>query len=46
MGSKTTRDDPSIGYLDDIAKSIAREQKRLEREKKAAERAARTGAAQ
>jgi tetratricopeptide (TPR) repeat protein len=46
MGSKITRDDPSMGYLDDIAKSIAREQKRLEREKKAAERAARTGAAQ
>ncbi len=44
MGSKITRDDPSSGYLDDIDKSIAREQKRLEREKKAAERAARTGA--
>jgi tetratricopeptide (TPR) repeat protein len=45
MGSRIGRDDPSIGYLDDIDKSIAREQKRLEREKKAAERAARTGAA-
>ena len=42
MGSRLTRDDPSIGYLDDIEKSIAREQKRIEREKKAAERGART----
>ena len=42
MGSRITRDDPSIGYLDDIEKSIAREQKRIEREKKAAERGART----
>jgi tetratricopeptide (TPR) repeat protein len=41
MGSKLGRDDPSITYLDDIDKSVAREQKRLEREKKAAERAAR-----
>jgi tetratricopeptide (TPR) repeat protein len=46
LASKITRDDPSVGYLDDIDKSIAREQKRLEREKKAAERAARSGAAQ
>jgi len=43
MGSRITRDDPSVAYLDDIEKSIAREQKRLEREKKAAERGARTG---
>lgn len=41
MGSRLTRDDPSVAYLDDIDKSVAREQKRLEREKKAAERAAR-----
>jgi tetratricopeptide (TPR) repeat protein len=47
MGSRLTRDDPSVAYLDDIEKSIAREQKRIEREKKAAERGARTeGAAQ
>ncbi len=44
MGSRLTRDDPSNGYLDDIEKSIAREQKRIEREKKAAERGARTDA--
>jgi tetratricopeptide (TPR) repeat protein len=42
MGSRLTRDDPSAAYLDDIEKSIAREQKRIEREKKAAERGART----
>jgi tetratricopeptide (TPR) repeat protein len=42
LASRITRDDPSSGYLDDIDKSIAREQKRLEREKKAAERAARS----
>ncbi|MET0342762.1 MAG: tetratricopeptide repeat protein [Polyangiales bacterium] len=42
MGSRITRDDPSLGYLDDIDKSIAREQKRIEREKKAAERGKRT----
>jgi tetratricopeptide (TPR) repeat protein len=47
MGSRLTRDDPSVAFLDDIEKSIAREQKRIEREKKAAERGARTeGAAQ
>jgi tetratricopeptide (TPR) repeat protein len=47
MGSKLGRDDASTAYLDDIDKSIAREQKRIEREKKAAERGARTeGAAQ
>ena len=47
MGPRLTRDDPSVAYLDDIEKSIAREQKRIEREKKAAERGARTeGAAQ
>jgi tetratricopeptide (TPR) repeat protein len=46
MGSRIGRDDPSLGYLEDIDKSIAREQKRLEREKKAAERAARSGASQ
>lgn len=40
MGSRLTRDDPSVGFLDDIEKSIVREQKRIEREKKAAERAA------
>jgi tetratricopeptide (TPR) repeat protein len=45
LASKITRDDPSTGYLDDIDKSIAREQKRIEREKKAAERAARSGGA-
>jgi tetratricopeptide (TPR) repeat protein len=44
MGSKLSRDDASAGYLDDIEKSIAREQKRIEREKKAAERGARTEA--
>jgi len=44
MGSRLTRDDPSTAYLDDIDKSIAREQKRIEREKKAAERGARTQA--
>ncbi|HEY6877962.1 MAG TPA: tetratricopeptide repeat protein [Polyangiales bacterium] len=43
MGPRITRDDPSSGYLDDIDKSIAREQKRLERERKAAERGARSG---
>ncbi len=42
MGSRITRDDASLGYLDDIEKSIAREQKRIEREKKAAERGKRT----
>lgn len=42
MGSRITRDDPSAGYLEDIDRSIAREQKRIEREKKAAERGART----
>lgn len=46
MGSKLPRDDASTGYLDDIEKSIAREQKRIEREKKAAERGARTEAPQ
>lgn len=42
MGPRLARDDPSTGFLDDIEKSIAREQKRIEREKKAAERGART----
>jgi tetratricopeptide (TPR) repeat protein len=45
MGGRLSRDDPSSGYLDDIEKAVAREQKRLEREKKAAERAARGAAA-
>jgi hypothetical protein len=40
MGSRLTRDDPSTAYLDDIEKSIAREQKRIEREQKAKEREA------
>jgi len=44
MGSRLPRDDASAAYLDDIEKSIAREQKRIEREKKAAERGARTEA--
>lgn len=44
MGSRLPRDDASAAYLDDIEKSIAREQKRIEREKKAAERGARTDA--
>jgi tetratricopeptide (TPR) repeat protein len=44
MGSRLGRDDPSVGYMDDIDKAIAREQKRLEREKKAAERGARGAA--
>ncbi|MFT3922643.1 MAG: tetratricopeptide repeat protein [Myxococcales bacterium] len=38
MGSRLARDDASTGYLDDIDKAVAREQKRIEREKKAAER--------
>jgi hypothetical protein len=42
MGARLSRDDPSVGYLDDIEKSIAREQNRIAREKKAAERGART----
>jgi hypothetical protein len=42
MGSKLGRDDPSNTYLEDIDKAVAREQKRIEREKKAAERAARS----
>ncbi len=45
MGARLTRDDPSVGFLDDIEKSIAREQNRIEREKKAAARGARTEAA-
>jgi tetratricopeptide (TPR) repeat protein len=44
MGGKLTRDDPSTTYLEDIDKAVAREQKRIEREKKAAERAARGAA--
>ena len=44
MGSKLPRNDPSTAYLDDIDKSIAREQKRIEREQKAAARGARTDA--
>jgi tetratricopeptide (TPR) repeat protein len=44
MGSRLPRDDPSVAYLDDIEKSVVREQKRIEREKKAAERGARTEA--
>lgn len=44
MGARLARDDASTGYLDDIDKAVAREQKRLEREKKAAERAARPAA--
>jgi tetratricopeptide (TPR) repeat protein len=45
MGSRLTRDDPSASYIEDIDKAIAREQKRIEREKKAAERGARGAAA-
>jgi tetratricopeptide (TPR) repeat protein len=45
MGPRLTRDDASTGYLDDIDKAVAREQKRIERDKKAAERAARGTAA-
>ena len=44
MGSKLPRNDPSTAYLDDIDKSVAREQKRIEREAKAAARGARTDA--
>ena len=44
LGSKLGRDDPSTAYLDDIDKAVAREQKRIERDKKAAERAARSAA--
>ncbi|MDB4987965.1 MAG: repeat protein [Myxococcaceae bacterium] len=44
MGSKLPRDDPSTAYLDDIDKSVAREQKRIDREAKAAQRGARTDA--
>lgn len=44
MGSKLARDDLSTQYLDDIEKAVAREQKRIEREKKAAERAAQQAA--
>lgn len=44
MGSRLTRDDASTAYLDDIEKSIAREQKRIEREQKAKEREAARGA--
>ncbi|MDB4975204.1 MAG: repeat protein [Myxococcaceae bacterium] len=44
MGSKLPRDDQSGVFLDDIDKSIAREQKRLDREAKAAARGARTDA--
>jgi tetratricopeptide (TPR) repeat protein len=40
MGSRLQRDDPSAAYLDDIDKAVAREQKRIEREKKQAEKAA------
>lgn len=46
MGARLSRDDPSAEYLDAIEKSIAREKNRLEREKKAAERAARTQGAE
>ena len=45
MGSRLTRDDPSTAYLDDIDKAVAREQKRIEREKKQAEKAAKAGKA-
>src|SRR6185436_13198320 len=44
MGSRLGRNDPSVAYLDDIDKAVAREQKRLEREKKQAEKAAARGA--
>jgi tetratricopeptide (TPR) repeat protein len=44
LAGKIVKDDPSTAYLEDIDKAVAREQKRIEREKKAAEKAARTSA--
>lgn len=47
MGPRLAKDDPSVGYLSDIARQLEREQRRLEREaaqkKRAAERGASAG---